>query len=147
MNALFQGAMDMKQIDKEKAVREINSLIKWQTARKRWHSDKTRQKMASGDHRDSPAMDMNGFSNAFKPGDFGLNAMDLQDMELGEDDDDSESEEDEDEDPIAAERKRRQKRQDMLKRNAGEPEKPEIEEIYKMMPEFLILLRMVLAGD
>lgn len=52
MNALFQGGVEMRWIDKDKAVKEINSLIKWQTARKRWHSDKTRLKMASGDHAD-----------------------------------------------------------------------------------------------
>lgn len=147
MNALFQGAMEMKQIDKEKAVREINSLIKWQTARKRWHSDKTRQKMASGDHHNSQSTDLNGFANTFKPGDFGLNAMDLQDMDLADEDDDlSTEEEEEDDDPIAAERKRRQRRQDLLKRNAGEPEKPPISECHKMMPQFLSMLRMVLAG-
>ena len=151
MNALFQGAVEMRQIDREKAVREINSLIKWQTARKRWHADKTRLKMASGDNNQTTSSSdaMNGFTSQFKPGDFGLNAMDLQDMDLGDEDEDfSESdEEDLDADPILAERKRRQRRQDMLKRSAGEPVKPGIEELGKMMPGFLVMLRMVLAAE
>ncbi|KAF2480404.1 hypothetical protein BDY17DRAFT_255021 [Neohortaea acidophila] len=151
MNALFQGAVEMHLVDREAAIREINSLIKWQTARKRWHQDKTRQKMASGDDPAAAAGgEMNGLANTFKPGDFGLNAMDLQDMDLGDEYDDdglSESEDEEDDggDPIAAERKRRLRRQDVLRRNAGEPEKPGIVELHKMMPQFLSMVRMVLA--
>jgi len=144
MNALLQGALDMGQLDKGKAISEINSLIKWQHDRKRWHSDKTRQKMASGGQEDS----MGALGSTFKPSDFGLDAQDLQDMNLDdddEDDDESESDDEDDADPIAAERKRRQKRQDMLKRTAGEPVKPDIDEVHKMMPQFLAMLRMVLA--
>ena len=153
MNALFQGAVEMKQIDREKAVREINSLIKWQTARKRWHQDKTRLKMASGDHHNSSAAqsgpDLNGLTSTFRPADFGLNAMDLQDMDLADEDDElsSEEEEGDEDDPIAAERKRRRRRQDMLKRTAGEPVKPGIEELGRLMEGFLVMLRMVLAVE
>lgn len=151
MNALFSGAMAMNVVDKDKAVREINSLIKWQTARKRWHSDKTRQKMASGDHGSNGSEGANGaFAHAFTPDDFGLNAQDLADMDLADEDfesSDSEAEDDGDLDPIAAERKRRQRRQDLLKRNAGEPVKPEIGEIYKMWEGFVDMLRVVLASD
>jgi hypothetical protein len=72
MNALFQGGMDSNLIDKRKAIREINSLIRWQTARKKWHSDKTRQKMASaGDEPDG----MMGGMAGFKSSDFGLNEV------------------------------------------------------------------------
>ena len=146
MNALFQGGVEMRWIDKEKAVKEINSLIKWQTARKRWHSDKTRLKMASGDHADSDLP--NGLASPFKPGDVGLNPQDLADLGLGGDSDDTFSEtddEDDDADPIAAERKRRQKRQDVLKRSAGEPVKPPIVELGKLHDGFLGMLRSVLA--
>jgi hypothetical protein len=73
MNALFQGGMDSKIIDGNKAIREINSLIKWQTARKKWHSDKTRQKMASGGGDEHG--DMMGGMAGFKTSDFGLNAV------------------------------------------------------------------------
>lgn len=153
MNALVLGAMEMKQIDKDKAVREINSLIKWQTARKRWHQDKTRQKMASaGDPSPGTERNNDGFSTTFRPGDFGLDAMDLQDMDMADDDDESSANEEadddlDDEDPIAAERKRRSKQRDLLKRSAGEPVKPPVEECSKMMPHFLAMLRMVLATD
>ena len=47
MNALFQGAVSVNQLDEAKAIAEINALISWQEARKRWHQDKTRQKMAA----------------------------------------------------------------------------------------------------
>lgn len=146
MNALVAGALEMKQIDQQAALREINSLIKWQTARKRWHSDKTRQKMASGGggaHDDG----MSGLASTFQPSDFGLDAQDLADMDLADEDDEeeSDSEEDEEDDPIEAERRRRRKRQDVLKRTSGEPVKPEIHELQKMMPQFLAMLRMVLA--
>lgn len=73
MNALFQGAMDMQIIDKHIAVKEINALIKWQTARKRWHNQKTRQKMASG--QEGPATEMLPGLKSFKTSDFGLNAV------------------------------------------------------------------------
>ena len=72
MNALFQGGMDSNVIDKNKAIREINSLIRWQTARKKWHADKTRQKMASGGDEPDPLM---GGMAGFKSSDFGLNAV------------------------------------------------------------------------
>ncbi|KAK3701341.1 hypothetical protein LTR37_015563 [Vermiconidia calcicola] len=149
MNALFQGAVEMRLVDKEKAVREINSLIKWQTARKRWHSDKTRQKMASGDSAAVDNSGMGGLANTFKPGDFGLNAMDLQDLDMADEDDEDEtdSDEEDEDDPIAAERKRRQRKQDMLKRSAGEPVKPEIVELGRMMPGFLEMVRGVLATE
>ncbi|KAF2774015.1 hypothetical protein EJ03DRAFT_264121 [Teratosphaeria nubilosa] len=148
MNALFLGAVETKQIDKDKAVREINNLIRWQMARKRWHQDKTRQKMASGGGGDVGANGAGGLASTFKPGDFGLNAMDLQDLDMAdEDDDDISSDEDADldADPIEAERKRRKRNQDLLKRTAGEPVKPPIEELGKMREPFLSMLRMVLA--
>jgi hypothetical protein len=144
MNALFQGAVEMKSVDREQAISEINALVKWQMARKRWHQDKTRQKMASGDHSGQGAME--GLTSTFKPGDFGLHATDLEEMEIGDDDEDSDSEEeDEGLDQIAAERKRRRRRQDMLKRSAGEPLKPEIAEVHKMAPQFNAMIRNVLA--
>jgi hypothetical protein len=72
MNALFQGAVDMGQIDKEKAVAEINALVLWQSERKKWHQDKTRQKMAADGTLDqAPAPGM----NAFKSSDFGINEV------------------------------------------------------------------------
>jgi len=146
MNALFLGALDMKLVDGDKVVREINSLIRWQMARKKWHQDKTRQKMASGGDANASNGGMGGLASTFKPGDFGLNAMDLQDLDMADDDDtESESDEDDDADPIEAERKRRGRQRDLLKRSAGEPIKPVIEELPKMSEQFTAMLRMVLA--
>ncbi|KAH7123791.1 hypothetical protein B0J11DRAFT_321649 [Dendryphion nanum] len=148
VNALFQGGMDSGVIDKRKAIREINSLIKWQTARKKWHQDKTRQKMASGGG-DEPG-DMLGGMAGFKTSDFGLNELDLQDLELDDDNEESEESEDDLDDeeianPIEAERKRRARAQEKLRRSAGEPKKPPIEEIVKLHPSFVSMLRSVLA--
>ncbi|KAJ4350757.1 hypothetical protein N0V95_004434 [Ascochyta clinopodiicola] len=144
MNALFQGGMDSNTIDRRKAIREINSLIRWQTARKKWHQDKTRQKMASAG--DEPDTGMGGMAG-FKSSDFGLNELDLQDLELDDDatDSDEEDEIEDDDDPIEAERKNRARTAEKLKRRAGEPKKPTIEEIKKLHPSFLTMLRSVLA--
>lgn len=73
MNAVFQGALDMHQIDKEKSIVEINSLIKWQEARKKWHSDKTRQKMAA--EQTGVGAEVVPGANAFKSSDFGLHEV------------------------------------------------------------------------
>ena len=72
--------------------------------------------------------------------------MDLQDLQIDEDDTSSEDEEAEDElDPIAAERRRRTRAQDRLRRTAGEPQKPVVTEVLKLQPSFLSMLRQVLA--
>jgi len=146
MNALFQGATDSNTIDGKKAIREINSLIKWQTARKKWHQAKTRQKMANaGDEPEGVISGMAGF----KSSDFGLNELDLQDLELDDDATDSDAsdelDDDEIDDPIEAERKNRARTAEKLRRKAGEPKKPPIEEIKKLDPSFLAMLRSVLA--
>jgi hypothetical protein len=74
--------------------------------------------------------------------------LDLQDLELDDDATDSEDEEeiDDDDDPIEAERKNRARAAEKLKRRAGEPKKPTIEEIKKLHPSFLAMLRNVLAN-
>lgn len=72
--------------------------------------------------------------------------MDLQDLKMDEEDESSDEDEAEDElDPIAAERRRRSKAQDRLRRSAGEPQKPAVSEVHKLQPSFLSMLRMVLA--
>lgn len=143
VNALFEGGVSTGVLDKSKAVEEINSLIAWQEARKKWHNDKTRQKMAAEGHAGN---DMMPVGMNFKSADFGLDDEDLEDMTY---DDGSESEaeaEAEDElDPIEAERRRREKRQDRLRRSAGEPVKPQVVEVHKLKENFLVMLRDVLA--
>lgn len=160
MNALFQGAVDTGQIDREKAITEINALISWHEARKKWHQAKTRQKMAA-----DGSVEMSPGVNTFKSSDFGLNEVsctqrcfltrpvltsgyqaDLEDLNMDDEEGSSDENEEVDElDPIAAERRRRAKKQDMLRRTAGEPVKPEVSEILKLQPGFLTLLRTVLA--
>lgn len=71
--------------------------------------------------------------------------MDLQELTFDDDDSSDESSADENLDPIVAERKRRAKKQDHLRRTAGEPQKPEVKELLKLPPSFLAMLRMVLA--
>lgn len=144
MNALFAGAASVGQLDKEKAIAEINQLISWQEARKKWHQDKTRQKMAAEGGL-APALDLPG-GVAFKSSDFGLDQMDLQDMNYEEEEESSDEDEADDElDPIEAERKRRARKADHLRRTAGEPSKPNVEEVYRLKDSFLSMLRMVLA--
>lgn len=144
MNALFTGAVSVSQVDKEKAIEEINQLISWQEARKKWHQDKTRQKMAA-EGGPVPALDLPG-GVAFRSSDFGLDQMDLQEMNYEEEEESNDEDEVDDElDPIEAERKRRARKADHLRRTAGEPAKPPVEEVYRLKESFLSMLRMVLA--
>lgn len=76
MNAIFQGALDMGTIDRDKAIAEINALIQWQEARKKWHSDKTRQKMAAEGSGGGGADGVPGLSS-FKSSDFGLHEVSM----------------------------------------------------------------------
>ena len=71
INALFQGAVGAGQIDKQLALTEINQLIKWQEDRKRWHLNKTRQKMAA---EGTSAETIPGVAT-FKGSDFGLDEV------------------------------------------------------------------------
>ncbi|KAI1941878.1 hypothetical protein LOZ66_001359 [Ophidiomyces ophidiicola] len=143
MNALFQGAISVKLINKDLAIEEIDALVKWHADRKKWHHDKTKQKMAA----DGIVLDSIPGSATFKGSDFGLNEADLEDLAISDEasDESDENSEDDDLDPIAAERKRRAKRQDRLRRTAGEPVKPDIQELLKMKDLFLQMLRQVLA--
>jgi Domain of unknown function in PX-proteins (DUF3818) len=71
MNALFQGAMGVGQIDKDLAIAEINALVKWQEDRKRWHLNKTRQKMAA----EGTANETIPGATTFRGSDFGLDEV------------------------------------------------------------------------
>jgi hypothetical protein len=62
----------MNAIDKDICITEIDLLIKWQEDRKKWHNDKTRQKMAA--EGTSSQEGMPGVS-AFKSSDFGLHEV------------------------------------------------------------------------
>ena len=141
INALFEGGIAGVGLDKEKAIQEINSLIAWQEARKRWHNDKTRQKMAAEGVAGGSVMPA-----GFKSSDFGLDGEDLEDMNYDDGSEEENDAEQEDElDPIEAERRRRAKRQDQLRRTAGEPQKPPVSEVHKLKDNFVVMLRDVLA--
>ncbi|OHW95506.1 PX domain-containing protein [Colletotrichum incanum] len=141
VNALFEGGVSSGIIDKDKVIEEVNQLIAWQEARKKWHHDKTRQKMAA-EGNGGPDLVPTGFSSS----DFGLDQMDLEDMAYDDDDEEEDDAEEEDElDPIEAERRRRAKRRDRLRRSAGEPAKPPVSEVHKLKENFLVMLREVLA--
>lgn len=145
VNALFEGGVSSGVIGKKKATEEIDSLICWQEARKKWHNDKTRQKMAAEGHVGSDMMPLG--MNSFKSTDFGLDQEDLEDMAYEDgSDSEQEAEEEDDLDPIEAERRRRAKRQDRLRSRAGEPEKPPVSEVHKLKDNFLVMLRDVLAN-
>ncbi|KAI0430241.1 hypothetical protein F5Y09DRAFT_341899 [Xylaria sp. FL1042] len=124
INALFEGAVSSGQLDKTKAIEEIDQLIAWQEARKKWHHDKTRQKMAAeGSVNEAGLPGMGSISAS----DFGLDTMDLEDLNYDFDsDEEAEAAEEDELDPIEAERRRRSKRQDRLRRSAGEPTKPQL---------------------
>ncbi|KAK4154719.1 succinate flavoprotein subunit [Chaetomidium leptoderma] len=142
VNALFEGANSSGVVDRAKAVDEVDKLIAWQEARKKWHHDKTRQKMAA-EGAPGEADSLPPGAMAFSSGDFGLDQEDL--AEMGYDDDseeEAEAEADDELDPIEAERKRRARRQERLRRNAGEPAKPEVSEVHKLKENFLVMLRM-----
>ncbi|KAI1333410.1 succinate flavoprotein subunit [Xylariaceae sp. FL0255] len=141
MNALFEGAVSSGQLEKGKAIEEINQLIAWQEARKKWHQDKTQQKMAAeGSAGDSTLPGM----NSLHASDFGLNDADLLELNYGdESEEEAEAEAEEELDPIEAERRRRAKRQDRLRRSAGEPVKPNVSEIHGLKENFLAMLRQL----
>ncbi|KAF4123573.1 succinate dehydrogenase (ubiquinone) flavoprotein subunit [Geosmithia morbida] len=137
IDALFTRAVESGSVDKEKAIAEIDSLIAWQEARKRWHSDKTRQKMAAEGTGGGGLM-----LSGFKSTDFGLDDQDIEDMAYDDGSDEEEEAELEDDlDPIDAERRRRAKRQDNLRRTAGEPPKPPVSEVHKLKEDFIVMLR------
>ena len=142
VNALFEGGVGAGLVDRDRAVEEVDSLISWHEARKKWHNDKTRQKMAA----EGQPGGMGGLAMNFDSSDFGLDGQDLQDMAYGDGSDSEEEAEEEDElDPIEAERRRRAKQQDRLRRSAGEPVKPPVSETHKLTDNFLVMLREVLA--
>ncbi|KEY78553.1 hypothetical protein BA78_0702 [Aspergillus fumigatus] len=133
MNALFHGAKDVGQIDEAKAIEEINALIKWHEDRKRWHLNKTRQKMAA----EGTGNESFPGNATFRGSDFGLDEADLEDLAISDaESEESEEMEEDDLDPITAERRRRVKKQDQLRRTAGEPVKPEVQEILKLSESF-----------
>jgi ribosome-associated toxin RatA of RatAB toxin-antitoxin module len=143
VNALFEGGASAGVINRDKAIEEVNKLIAWQEARKKWHYDKTRQKMAA----EGSAVDVLGGALSLTASDFGLDQDDLDDIAYDDEgsETESEAEEADDLDPIEAERRRRAKKRDRLRRSAGEPVKPQVSEVHRLSDNFLVMLREILA--
>ncbi|KAI6246681.1 hypothetical protein HI914_05139 [Erysiphe necator] len=144
MNSLFTESISSGRLNKDVAIDEIDKLIAWQEARKKWHQDKTRQKMAA-DGSSSIINKVPG-SGTFRSSDFGLHQMDLEEMNYDDAEQSSLDEDQDDLSTIMAERRLRDHaNQANLRRTAGEPVKPKITEIYKIKDEFLVMLRSVLS--
>ncbi|RKF57190.1 PX domain-containing protein [Erysiphe neolycopersici] len=144
MNSLFAKSTSSGILDKDVAVDEIEKLIAWQEARKKWHQDKTRQKMAA-DGSSGMVNKVPG-TGTFRSSDFGLHQMDLEEMNYDDTDHSSLDEKQDDLSPILAERRLRDHtNQANLRRTAGEPVKPEVTEIGKLRDDFLLMLRSVLS--
>lgn len=73
MNMLMSRAVEKKDIDLEKAKDEIDALIRWQARRRRWHEDKTRQKMATAGT--DQGWQTTGPETQFNTGDFGIDVV------------------------------------------------------------------------
>jgi len=73
MNQLFENALKSGKINEAITKQEIDSLITWQAERKKWHEQKTRQKMASSDNKNFA----NSGADMFKSSDFGLDEVGL----------------------------------------------------------------------
>ncbi|KAI1336825.1 PX-domain-containing protein [Xylariaceae sp. FL0016] len=143
INALFEGGVASGILDRQKAIDEVNQLISWQEARKKWHHDKTRQKMAAEGQAGDAGLPG---AHSLSPSDFGFNDADFEEMNYEDNsDEEAEAEAEEELDPIEAERRRRAKRQDRLRRSAGEPTKPPVSEVHHLKENFVELLRQVLA--
>lgn len=144
INQLFAEAVSVGRIDQEKAIQEINSLIAWQEARKKWHQNKTRQKMAA-DGSGSISHKLPG-NSTFHSSDFGLDQNDLEEIEYDDIETSSFDDDQDDLNPILTETQLRDKiTQGHLRRSAGEPIKPTITELRKLTGDFLKILRKILS--
>lgn len=74
MNALFAEAAGKGTIDPAKAKEEIDALIKWHARRRKWHEDKTRQKMATAGE-DQSVWSATAPEHQFSVRDFGIDGV------------------------------------------------------------------------
>lgn len=76
MNGLFEAAAARGVIDADKAKAEIDAIVQWQHQRRKWHNDKTKQKMAGAGHGAPNGTKAHWSTNGpagISPGDFGIN--------------------------------------------------------------------------
>jgi hypothetical protein len=82
MNRLFEDAVMAGTINADIAKAEIDALIDWQARRRKWHQDKTRQKMARGDQKNNRASWTTTAPGGISPKDFGINDVSLGNSNL-----------------------------------------------------------------
>ncbi|KAK9474268.1 uncharacterized protein V1510DRAFT_361350 [Dipodascopsis tothii] len=128
MNALYAGAAGPA------LAAEVDAVVEWNRARKLWKERRTREKLAAGGAGSTlPKLGLSG-------GDFGLMDEDLEDSaEAGDDDDEFSL------DPIEYERRMRTRKSNREGRN-GEPPRPDLVEIPKLLAPFMEQLQAALAA-
>ncbi|KAK9241101.1 hypothetical protein V1525DRAFT_393703 [Lipomyces kononenkoae] len=149
-------------VDRDQLMKEIDSMIEWNRQRKAWREKKTRDKLregqrrANGENVDDEQIDEDDLHESewkktlpqvLNGGDFGLNDEDLEDFAIDQSNlssDESAADDDEWMDPIEYERRARARRNRRHGRN-GEPPKPTIVEIPKLVGPFVEQLRVVLS--
>ncbi|KAK9496229.1 hypothetical protein V1508DRAFT_347229 [Lipomyces doorenjongii] len=149
-------------VDKDRLMKEIDSMIEWNRQRKAWREKKLRDKLREGQRRvngenvDDEEIDEDDIDETewkktlpqlLRGGDFGLRDEDLEDLAIDQSNlSGGESEDDDEEwlDSIEYERRARARRNRRGGRN-GEPTKPTTVEIPKLVGPFVERLRVVLA--
>ncbi|KAK9468472.1 hypothetical protein V1512DRAFT_259568 [Lipomyces arxii] len=166
MNELFNYATDVNVIeasdpvDKGKLMKEIDAMIEWNQQRKSWQEKKMRDRLREGPGGGDNADDVEDaeadieeaewkatIPQLLKGGDFGLRDDDLAEFAVDQSNLGDESEDDDDDDmldPVEYERRARLRRSRRGGRH-GEPMKPEIVEIPKLLIPFVERLRVVLS--
>ncbi|KAK7205015.1 hypothetical protein BZA70DRAFT_267560 [Myxozyma melibiosi] len=147
-------------VDREKLLAEIDAMIDWNLKRKLWREKRVRDRLRQGkgvradvndDSDDEEAQDEAEWRatlpSILRSEDFGLRGDDLAQFEVDQSNISSEEDEDEDEDlmdPIEYERRARARRNRRGGSN-GEPPKPDLVEIPKLLGPFVERLKVVLA--
>ncbi|KAK9377360.1 uncharacterized protein V1513DRAFT_97151 [Lipomyces chichibuensis] len=149
-------------VDKDRLLKEIDSMIEWNRQRKAWREKKLRDKLrdgqrrANGENVDDEEIDEDDIDETewkktlpqlLRGGDFGLHDEDLEDFAIDHSSLSGDESEDDDEewlDSIEYERRARARRNRRGGRN-GEPAKPTTVEIPKLVGPFVERLRVVLT--
>ncbi|KAK9452468.1 hypothetical protein V1511DRAFT_507608 [Dipodascopsis uninucleata] len=162
MNALFLDSISSElngkiRVNHKELLNEIDAMIQWNIDRKAWREQRLRDRLRKGkstvtdeaDSENDEAIDEAEWNatipKLLRGEDFGLHGDDLEDYAIDQSDLSSEDDEDvEGLDPIEYERRARARRNRRGYRS-GEPQKPELVEIPKLVDSFMKRLRLILA--
>ncbi|KAJ8099995.1 hypothetical protein POJ06DRAFT_255126 [Lipomyces tetrasporus] len=162
LDVIYSETGDKISVDRDRLMKEIDSMIEWNRQRKTWREKRLRDKLreaqrrANGENVDDEEIDEADIDEAewkqtlpqlLRGGDFGLHDEDLEDFAVDQSNLSSDEGEEDDEDwldPIEYERRARARRNRRGGRN-GEPAKPNTVEIPKLVGPFVERLRVVLA--